>query len=132
MKLSAGSMVTQALRLLRPLGQGAMGSVWVADHADFDGQVAVKFIAAKQSRNPEAVARFNREAASAASIDNPHVVQILEHGTTTDGTSYLVMELLDGETLGERLARPVRSVFGSTSLLPGKSTNFFAIIFCPR
>jgi len=82
-----------------------MGSVWVAEHDDFEGNVAVKFIAAKRSRDPDTVARFNREAASAARIRNAHVVQIFEHGTTTDGTPYLVMELLDGETLGERLNR---------------------------
>ncbi len=105
MELAAGTQVTPSLRLLRPLGEGAMGSVWVAEHDDFDGHVAVKFIAAKRSRDPETVARFNREAASAARIRNAHVVKIHEHGTTTDGTPYLVMELLDGETLGERLNR---------------------------
>jgi len=115
MELSAGSMVTPSLRLLRPLGQGAMGSVWVAEQVDLGGHVAVKFIAAKKSRDPDTVARFNREAASAAGIDNPHVVQILEHGTTGDGTPFLVMELLDGETLGERLVR-----LGTVSLQEAK------------
>jgi serine/threonine protein kinase len=105
MEFTPNSMVTPSLRLLRPLGEGAMGTLWVAAHLELDTHVAVKFIAAKLGRDHDAVARFNREAASAAKIDNPHVVQILEHGTTADGTPYLAMELLDGESLGERLAR---------------------------
>jgi len=83
-----------------------MASVWVAEHLSLRVEVAVKFIATELvGSSPELVARFNREAMAAAMIKSPHVVQILDHGMTRDGTPYIVMELLEGEDLGARLDR---------------------------
>jgi serine/threonine protein kinase len=104
-ELVAGTFVTSDLQLLRPLTRGAMGSLWVAHHRTRKRQVAVKFVAAKMARDRNALSRFQREAEAAAQIKNSNVVELLEHGATDDGTPYLVMELLDGETLGERLER---------------------------
>ncbi len=93
-------MVTPSVRLVRPLGEGGMGSVWVADHTALRTQVVVKFIAAGLKSSKEATERFSREAAAAAQVKSPHVVQTFDHGFTDDGVPYIVMELLEGRDLG--------------------------------
>jgi serine/threonine protein kinase len=91
-------------RLERELGRGGMGSVWLAHHLTLNSAVAIKLIDPAVAQNPEAVARFLREARAAASLRSPHVVQILDHGVD-EGVPFIVMELLEGESLGSRLAR---------------------------
>ena len=82
-----------------------MGHVWVANHLALDIQVAVKFVRAQVARQDPSISdRFHREAQAAARINSPHVVQIFDHGSTADGTEYIVMELLEGETLARRLS----------------------------
>ncbi len=99
-------MVTPRVRLVRLLGKGGMGSVWVADHLTLNTQVAVKFILASvASGDPAMLARFEREARVAAQIKSPHVVQTYDHGVMDDGTPFIVMELLEGESLADRLKR---------------------------
>lgn len=105
MDLQPGMLITPSLRLVRLLGQGGMGSVWVADHLGLKTQVAVKFMSGHIALHPEAVARFEREAEAAAQIKSPHVVQLLDHGVMPGGVPYTVMELLDGEDLGKRIER---------------------------
>lgn len=104
-RFSVGMRVGDNLQLVRPLGQGGMGSVWVADHLTLETQVAVKFISAELTGQEEAVSRFQREASAAAHIKSPHVVQVFDHGLTEAGIPYIAMELLDGEDLGSRLGR---------------------------
>jgi serine/threonine protein kinase len=102
--LAAGTQVNPNVRLLRELGAGAMGEVWVADHLTLRTEVAVKFISAELAKEqPEIVKRFEREAAVAAQIKSPHVVQTFDRGVMDDGTPYIVMELMDGTSLCERL-----------------------------
>lgn len=96
----AGMMVTPSVKLVRPLGEGGMGAVWVAEHLALRTQVVVKFIAAGLKDSKEATERFSREAAAAAQVKSPHVVQTFDHGFTPDGTPYIVMELLEGRDLG--------------------------------
>lgn len=96
----AGMMVTPSVRLVRPLGEGGMGAVWVADHLALRTQVVVKFIASGLKDSKEATERFSREAAAAAQVKSPHVVQTFDHGFTPDGIPYIVMELLEGRDLG--------------------------------
>ncbi len=106
MELSPGTFVTDNLRLVELLGEGGMGCVWVAEHLTLRTKVAVKFIAAELiAQSPELVARFTREATAAAQIKSPHVVQTFDHGVMTDGSPYIVMELLEGEDLGQKLDR---------------------------
>lgn len=105
MSITPGTMVTANVRLLHRLGEGGMGSVWVAEHLGLDTEVAVKFIAAEYAKEPDAIARFRNEAAAAAKIRSPHVVQVFDHGVMADATPFIVMELLDGESLGQRLAK---------------------------
>jgi eukaryotic-like serine/threonine-protein kinase len=91
-------------RLVRQLGQGGMGSVWLAEHLTLRSPVAIKLIEPSIAANPEALARFLREAQAAASLRSPHVVQVLDYGVDT-GVPFIVMEVLEGESLAGRLAR---------------------------
>ena len=104
MQLAANVVIAERFRLTRQLGQGGMGSVWLATHLALDIPCAVKFIEGEIAQLPEAQARFEREAKAAAQLRSPHVVQILDHGVF-QGTPYIAMELLDGEDFGKRLQR---------------------------
>jgi serine/threonine-protein kinase len=104
MVLAAGAMVSPSVRLVRLLGKGGMGSVWVAEHLTLKTLVAVKFMSEAFSQSPGAVARFEREAVAAAQIKSPHVVQVFDHGVDQAGVPYIVMELMEGEDLAHRLA----------------------------
>ena len=104
-----GSYVTRNVRLIEPLGEGGMGSVWSADHLGLDTKVAVKFVSTKRSLEDEVVvARFEREARAAAKIRSDYVVRTHDHGISDDGVPYIVMELLEGETLRQHLVRRER------------------------
>ncbi len=105
-----GDLVVPNLRLERLLSEGGMGSVWVADHLTLSTQVAVKFMGADVAADPDALARFKREASAAAQVKSPHIVQVFDHGVTGEGIPYIVMELLNGEDLHHRLARGPLSV----------------------
>jgi len=104
-QLERGAVIADKLRLLRPLGQGGMGSVWVAKHLGLDMEVAVKLIRPEcVAYDPTLLPRFEREARAAARISSPHVVHIKDYGVV-DGHPYLVMELLRGEPLSEVITR---------------------------
>lgn len=97
-------MVTSNVRLVAPLGAGGMGTVWVADHLGLDTQVAVKFISpVLAATDPSLVARFKREASAAAKLNSPHVVRMFDFGVMDEGTPYMVMELLSGNSLADWL-----------------------------
>jgi serine/threonine protein kinase len=101
--MNIGEQITPTLRLSRLLGQGGMGSVWIADHLALRTQVAVKFMSPAFAAHAGFVERFHREAMAAAQIKSPHVAQVFDHGVTEDGTPYIVMELLEGEDLRHRI-----------------------------
>jgi serine/threonine-protein kinase len=105
MALGPGTLVGNNVRLVRVLGQGGMGSIWVADHLTLHTQVAVKFMSTEIAKNAEAATRFTREASAAAQIKSPHVVQTFDHGLTEEGIPFIVMELLEGEDLAHRIQR---------------------------
>ena len=105
MGLHPGKQITESLRLSRLIGRGAMGSVWVADHLGLGSQVAVKFMAPAVAGDEVSVQRFRLEAKAAAEIRSPHVVQVFDHGVADDGQLYIVMELLEGESLERRVRR---------------------------
>ena len=104
MQLAAGLVIADRFRLVRPLGQGGMGAVWLAQHTGLDVPCAVKFIHEEAAKSADLRARFEREAKAAAQLRSPHVVQILDHGVW-QGAPYIAMELLEGEDLGQRLRR---------------------------
>ena len=91
-------------RLDERLGAGGMGSIWRAYHLVLAAPVAVKLIDREAVPDEETLGRFMREAQSAATLRSPHVVQILDYGVD-DKLPFIVMELLDGENLAQRLRR---------------------------
>jgi len=91
-------------RLDERLGAGGMGSIWRAYHLVLAAPVAVKLIDREHVPDEETLGRFMREAQSAATLRSPHVVQILDYGVD-DKLPFIVMELLDGENLAQRLRR---------------------------
>ncbi len=104
MQPAADIMVNDKLRLIDRLGIGSMGEVWLAYHSTLRTEVAVKFISEETSEAwAIAAERFSLEASAAARIRSPHVVQAFDHGTMADGTPFIVMELLEGDGLGDLL-----------------------------
>jgi serine/threonine-protein kinase len=87
------------------LGRGGMGVVFRARHAELGRSAAVKVLEGPRARDPEATARFFDEARAASAIRHPGIVEVFDLGRTEEGEAYYVMELLEGESLAERLAR---------------------------
>jgi len=106
--LHPGLMIGKSVRLVRALGAGGMGSVWIADHLGLHTQVVVKFMARALADDADFVARFAREAAAASQVKSPHVVQMLDHGVSAEGLPYIVMEYLEGRDLAQRLSEQGR------------------------
>jgi serine/threonine protein kinase len=101
---TVGSIIANRYSLLRKLGAGGMGSVWLAHDKSLDSQCAVKLVDPEKALNEEVRVRFEREAKAAAQIRGTHVVDIFDHGIY-EGTPFIVMEYLEGEDLGARLER---------------------------
>jgi eukaryotic-like serine/threonine-protein kinase len=99
-----GTVLAGRYRLLSKLGQGGMGSVWRAEHLTLGTPLAIKLIDPSIAENAEALARFKREAQSAAELRSAHVVQIIDYGVDNQ-VPYIAMELLEGESLASRLER---------------------------
>ena len=87
-----------------PLGAGGMGEVYRAKDVRLDRTVAVKVLASHLSSSPELKQRMEREARAISSLNHPHICHLYDIGSQ-DGTDYLVMEFLEGETLAERLRK---------------------------
>src|ERR1700722_19803277 len=87
-----------------PLGAGGMGEVYRAKDTRLDRTVAIKILPTHLSDNPEFKQRFEREARTLSSLNHPHICHLYDVGSQ-DGTEFLVMEFLDGETLAERLRK---------------------------
>jgi Tol biopolymer transport system component len=95
--------------IVSPVGAGGMGEVWKARDTRLDRSVAVKFLPPELARNPQLKIRFDREARAISQLSHPHICTLFDVGD-----DYLVMELLEGESLAERLAKgplPVEDVF---------------------
>jgi len=99
--------IANRFRLMRQIGEGGMGSVWLATHLGLGIPCAIKFVEGEWRRQPEMVARFEREAKVEAQLRSPHVVHVLDHGVW-NGTPYIAMEFLEGESLASRLDREGR------------------------
>jgi serine/threonine protein kinase len=90
--------------VVSPLGAGGMGEVYRAIDTRLDRTVAIKILPAHLSSNPEAKQRFEREARAISSLNHPNICTLYDVGHQ-DGTDYLVMEFLEGETLADRLVK---------------------------
>jgi eukaryotic-like serine/threonine-protein kinase len=101
--LAEGAILNETYKLIRHLGRGGMGEVWCARHLRLPKEVALKVLNTSAQANPEAVARFRREAEITSQLGHPNIVEILDFNTLPDERSYIVMELLRGESLRQRL-----------------------------
>jgi serine/threonine-protein kinase len=90
-------------RIVECMGEGGMGRLYRAEHLRLHRPVAVKFMVRSLVANPEASARFKREAEIISQLDHPHVVHVLDFDTTERGDAYIVMELLKGMPSSQRL-----------------------------
>ncbi len=95
-----GTVLGGRYRLEREIARGGVATIWEAVHLTLNTRVAVKFLLA---RTPDMNERFVREAQLAASVRHQNVVEIMDFGTTPDGTPYMVMELLHGASLAHRM-----------------------------
>ena len=102
MSLPAGSRLGP-YEILAPIGAGGMGEVYRARDTKLDRDVAVKVLPAALTKDPAALARFEREAKAVAALSHPNILAVHDFGEA-DGTRYAVMELLEGETLRQRLS----------------------------
>ena len=102
---ASGTIIADRFRLVRTLGEGGMGSVWLAQHLKLDVLCAVKLIQADSRGSEEVRRRFEREAKTAAQIRSPHVAHVFDYGKTAEGMPFLVTELLEGQTLTARFQR---------------------------
>jgi serine/threonine protein kinase len=106
-----GQLLDEKYRLERLLGRGGMGAVYLATHLGTERYVALKLITPQFMRNEEFVARFKREARAAGRLRHPNVVDVTDFGFANVGVeavAYLVMEYLDGCTLGDVLLEEKR------------------------
>jgi len=100
----AGTLFAGRYRLAGEIGRGGMGVVYRAEDTRLRRPVALKFLAHELSSDPEARARFFREAQAAAALDSPHVCAVYEVGEQ-EGRAFIAMALVDGGTLKARIAR---------------------------
>ena len=100
-----GQVVAERYHVLQKLGEGGMGQVYLAEHVRMARRCAVKVMSPNLTRDPDAVSRFNREAANASRITHPNVAAIYDFGETSDGLIYLAMEFVDGEPLTKLIQR---------------------------
>ena len=105
LRLEGGVVIDGRYRVIGPLGAGGVGAIYEAEHEHLGRRVALKVLH-DRGADADMRHRFEREAKGLASMSHPHVVGILDYGFVRD-VPYLVMELLEGQTLGERLERGV-------------------------
>jgi serine/threonine-protein kinase len=91
-------------RIVGELASGGMGTVYRASHTLLERPAAIKVLRPELSETPEAIERFLAEARTTAAIRHPGIVEVYDYGYTTTGDAFLAMELLEGQTLGGRLA----------------------------
>ncbi len=103
--IEPGATIANKYRVTRILGEGGMGLVYEAKHEALGTAVAIKVLRDEVMKDQEAVARFAREARAAAVLRGPHAARILDVGEAEGGQPFMVMELLDGNDLGDELER---------------------------
>jgi len=100
-----GQVVADRYHVVKKLGEGGMGQVYLAEHVKMGRRSAIKVMNPSMVHDPDAVARFNREASNASRITHPNVCAIYDFGETSDGLIYLAMEFIEGEPLTDLIER---------------------------
>jgi eukaryotic-like serine/threonine-protein kinase len=114
-ELLPGSLFAERYRIVRKLGEGGMGDVYLAEHVRMGRLDAIKVLNTSLETDREAIARFERGARNVSAIRHPNVCTIYDFGTTSDGVNFLAMEYVDGPTLKsvldhERVLSPGRAL----------------------
>ena len=105
-ELEPGTVLSGSYEIVRRIGEGGMGAVYEARHLRLqDRRVAVKVLLKDFAKDPEVFARFRREAEIGARIGHPHIINVTDFDKLPDGSPFMVMEMLAGEDLSDRLAR---------------------------
>src|SRR5512140_3675765 len=100
-----GQTIDGKYRITRLLGTGGMGAVFEGENIRIKRKVAIKMLHPSVSTQQDVVMRFEKEATAAGRIGSEHICEVYDLGTLADGTRYMVMEYLDGETLSSRIKR---------------------------
>jgi serine/threonine-protein kinase len=94
-----GRLIGGRYRLIAPLGEGGMATIWRALDEQLDREVAVKLLREQYGSDPGFAARFRHEARAAGSLAHPNIVPVYDYGTDTDGAQFIVMQLVEGDNL---------------------------------
>ncbi len=113
--IQAGTLIAGRYRITREIGRGGMAQVYESEHLDIGKRVAIKILAAEFAASTVVVERFLREARAAAAVRSPYICDVFDSGKLDDQRPFLVMELLEGESLYERMVR-VRQFDAATTL----------------
>jgi serine/threonine-protein kinase len=100
-----GKVIDKRYRVDRQIGEGGMGVVFQGEHVSVGNKVAIKVLHPEYSKDEEVVRRLAQEARVAGTLGHKNIVQVFDFSQTDEGTHYLVMEFLEGETLADYLAR---------------------------
>ena len=103
-QFTAGTVIGDRYRIIKPIGQGGMASVFLAEDLTYGEGVALKVMRDELTNDPEFVRRFATEARAAASLDHPNIVKVLDYGQDGD-VRYIVQEYVQGETLKDMIRR---------------------------
>jgi serine/threonine-protein kinase len=99
-----GRLISGRYRLIAPLGEGGMATIWRAVDEQLDREVAVKILRPQFSADAGFAARFKQEARSAGGLSHPNIVSVYDYGADADGEQYIVMELIEGQDLSTILS----------------------------
>ncbi len=100
-----GQVIADRYHVMKKLGEGGMGQVYLAEHVKMGRKSAIKVMSPAMMHDPDAIARFNREAGNASKITHPNVCAVYDFGETPEGLIYLAMEFVEGEPLTGLLER---------------------------
>ena len=98
-----GRLINGRYRLIAPLGEGGMATIWRAVDEQLDREVAVKLLREQFGNDPGFAARFRQEARAAGSLSHPNIVPVYDYGTDEDGAQFIVMQLVEGDDLATLL-----------------------------
>ncbi len=112
-----GDVIAGRYRVVAPIGRGAMGMVYRAEHVQISKVVAIKLLHRELQENPENVSRFHLEAESASRLNHPNTVHVFDFGRTESGALYIVMEYVDGADLGKLIGKGGPMPFGRVAYL---------------
>src|SRR5690606_3716682 len=100
-----GTVLADRYRVIKKLGEGGMGTVYLAEHTTINKKLAIKVLSSEYSHKQDLVDRFLQEARAASMIEQENVVEITDFGSTPNGSVFFVMEFLNGEDLSKTVKK---------------------------